>query len=100
MFKQIHYSLGLKFSLAVGGLLVIFCAILSLSLYQYLKSRAVQDAKDKTQIIMTQTKSVGSYVRDVLRPKMYEMLMKTKSEEEFILEAMSTTHVTPNPPSN
>ncbi len=94
MFKQFHYSLGLKFSLAVGGLLVVFCALLSISLYQYLKSRAVQDAKDKTQIIMTQTKSIGSYVRDVLRPKMYEMLRKTKSEEEFIIEAMSTTHVT------
>lgn len=93
MMKRPGYSLGFKFSLAMGGLLVLFCALLSFSLYEYLKSRSIQDAIDKTQIIMTHTKALGGYVRNTLRPKMYDLLRKTKSEEEFIIEAMSTTHV-------
>lgn len=94
MIKRLGYSLGFKFSLAMGGMLFVVCAVLSISLYFYLKQQAVQDAKDKTQIIMSHTKALGGYVRDTLRPKMYQLLRESKSEEEFVIEAMSTTHVT------
>ncbi len=36
---------------------------------------------------------MGGYVSETLRPKMFEILSKTHSVDNFIIEAMSTTHV-------
>jgi signal transduction histidine kinase len=94
MFKRAQSSLGLKFGLVVGLYLFFFSAIVSIGLFYYLRSQAIRDATDKTEIIMTQTRSLGDYVRDTLRPTMAELLRRNKSQEDFIIEAMSTTHVT------
>lgn len=88
-----RFGLGLRFSLAVGVMLFLFCALFSLILYSYLRMQVVNEAEHKTVIIMTQVKALGGYVRDSLRPKMFALLGKLKTEDEFILEAMSTTHV-------
>lgn len=93
MIKRIQSSLGLKFGLAVGLYLFFFSAIVSMALFYYLRSQAIRDATDKTEIIMTQTHSLGDYVRDTLRPTMSEILSRTKSHDDFIIEAMSTTHI-------
>jgi len=87
-------SLGLKFGLTVGAFLLLFSTLISVSLYYYLRSQAIRDAADKTGIIMAQAESLGGYVRETLRPKMYELLSRKDSEIEFIVEAMSTTHIT------
>ena len=42
---------------------------------------------------MTQMDAVGRYVKEELRPKMFEVLPKVSREEDFVVEAMSTTHV-------
>ena len=93
MFQRVQSSLGLKFGLAVGLYLLLFSAIVSMALFYYLRSQAIRDAADKTEIIMTQTHSLGDYVRDTLRPTMADILRRNKSQEDFIIEAMSTTHI-------
>lgn len=88
-----RFSLGLRFSLAIGVILLIFSALLSVSIYSYLKAQVIRDAEEKTMILMTQVKALGGYVSETLRPKMFDILSKTHSDDEFIIEAMSTTHV-------
>lgn len=87
-----NLSLSAKFTLTIGFILIIFCIIFSLILYYHLKQRVLEDASEKTRIILTQIDAVGDYVKEELRPAMFERL-KDKSEEDFIVEAMSTTHV-------
>lgn len=85
-------TLGTKFTLAIATILTFFCTIFSLLLYYHLKERVLEDAKEKTRIILTQIDSIGDYVKEELRPAMFNVLRKT-SKEDFIVEAMSTTHV-------
>ncbi len=88
-----NLRLSTKFTLAVVFILLIFCVIFSFLLYTNLKDRVVEDASEKTLIIMTQIGAVGSYVNEVLRPRMFEILPHLNDQDDFIVEAMSTTHV-------
>jgi signal transduction histidine kinase len=76
-----------------GAALLLFCAVFSLVLYSYLRNQVVEEAEDKTTIIITHVKALGEYVTGTLRPRMFGILSHAGSEEEFVLEAMSTTHV-------
>jgi len=89
-----NFRLSTKFTLAVGLILLIFCVVFSFLLYHHLKDRAIEDANEKTLIIMAQIAAVGDYVKNDLRPKMFQILPFIRNEDEFIVEAMSTTHVT------
>jgi signal transduction histidine kinase len=88
-----NLRLSTKFTLAVVFILLVFCVIFSFLLYTNLKDRVVEDASEKTLIIMTQIGAVGSYVNEVLRPRMFEILPHLNDQDDFIVEAMSTTHV-------
>ncbi|MCX8070394.1 MAG: DUF3365 domain-containing protein [Thermodesulfovibrionales bacterium] len=88
-----NLKLSTKFSLVVGVILLLFCTIFSVILYYYLKNQVLRDAEEKTLILMSQIKSVGSYVRETLRPAMFETLTKFGATDKIIIEAMSTTHV-------
>ena len=91
--KLRNLTLSTKFTLAIGLILFTFCAIFSLLLYLHLKNMVIEDAEKKTLIVMTKTSAIGSYVREVLRPRMYEILHDTSYKEDFVIEAMSTTYV-------
>lgn len=91
LFKRL--SLSLRFSLTIGALLLIFCALFSTILYHYLKAQVIKDSEEKTMIIMTNMKAVGEYVKESLRPRMTEILASSQLKNEFIVEAMSTTHI-------
>ena len=91
--KLNYLKLSTKFTLAVVFILIIFCVIFSLLLYSQLKKRVIADAEEKTLIIMAQIGAVGAYVNEVLRPKMFEILPGVGEDDDFIVEAMSTTHV-------
>lgn len=88
-----RFGLNLKFSLAVGIILLVFCAIMSIILYYYLRSQVVKDAEDKTAIISAHVKATGDYVRETLRPAIFDAMERLNARDEFIIEAMSTTHV-------
>ncbi|MCG2709934.1 MAG: DUF3365 domain-containing protein [Thermodesulfovibrionales bacterium] len=94
--KPSSLKIGTKFSLAIALILLVFCVIFSFLLYTHLKDRVIEDAEEKTLIIMTQISAVGDYVKEVLRPRMYDVLQNISDKEDFedfIVEAMSTTHV-------
>jgi two-component system NtrC family sensor kinase len=91
--RPTNLKLSTKFTLAVGLILLIFCVVFSFLLYHHLKDRVIEDANEKTLIIMTQMDAVGRYVKEELRPRMFEVLPKVSKEEDFVVEAMSTTHV-------
>ncbi|MFO0751955.1 MAG: DUF3365 domain-containing protein [Thermodesulfovibrionales bacterium] len=87
------FTLSLRFSLATGTILLLFCALFSTILYYYLKMQVIRDAEEKTEIIMTHVRALGDYVKGSLRPRMFDLLSKTKDKDEFIIEGMSTTHI-------
>lgn len=86
-------SLSLRFSLTVGVILFLFCGLFSTILYYYLRSQVIKEAENKTMIIMTHVKATGDYVRETLRPAITAALTRLNARDEFIVEAMSTTHV-------
>ncbi|MEW6738283.1 MAG: c-type heme family protein [Nitrospirota bacterium] len=89
-----NLTLSTKFTLAIGFILLTFCVIFSFLIYLHLKNRVIEDANEKTLIIMAQISAVGDYIKHTLRPKMFEILPNVDNKEEFVVEAMSTTHVT------
>lgn len=88
-----EFSLSFRFSLTIGVILLLFCAVISALLYSYLKHQVIKDAEEKTEIIVTHVKALGGYVKDTLRPKMFQILSETGTDDVFVIEAMSTTHV-------
>jgi Trk-type K+ transport system membrane component len=94
--KLKNLTLSTKFTLAIGFILLTFCVIFSLLIYLHLhlKNRVIEDANEKTLIIMAQISAVGDYIKHTLRPKMFEILPNVDNKGEFVVEAMSTTHVT------
>lgn len=91
--KMNMLSLSLRFSLFVVIILLLFCALFSTVLYYYLRAQVITEAENKTMIIMTHVRAVGDYVKESLRPRMFDIFSKLHTEDEFVVEAMSTTHV-------
>lgn len=91
--KLKNLTLSTKFTLAIGLILLIFCVIFSLLIYFHMKHRVMEEADEKTLIIITQMDSVGRYVKEELRPRMFEVLPNIYGEVDFVVEAMSTTYV-------
>lgn len=70
-------------------ILISFSLLLSLFYYFHLRSLLIKEALDKSELILQEVESIRDYVKEVLRPKMIEL----HSGDTFIIEAMSTTHV-------
>jgi len=87
-------KLSTKFTLVTGLIIFIFCIIFSAILYLHLKNRVIEDANEKTLIILTQISALGDYIKNTLRPKIFEHFPSIARDEDFLVEAMSTTHVT------
>lgn len=88
-----NLSLRIKFSIAIGSVILFFCVIFSFLLYYHLKQKVIADAQEKTRIILIQIDSLGSYVKEELRPAIFRLLEETGQREKFLIEGMSTTHV-------
>lgn len=91
--ERAHSSFGClrfrtKFFLGIGAILLFFNSICALLIYKQGLTLLEQAAYEKSQIAIALVEATQSYVRDVLRPKMYEML----GEDTFVLEAMSTSY--------
>lgn len=81
-----------KFFVWSGLILAAFSLLLSLLYYQHMKSILMQEALDKSEVILQEVEAIREYVKEVLRPKMRAM----HRDDTFIVEAMSTTHVSLN----
>ena len=84
-------SIGLqsKFLLGLACIFVCFCIVATTFLYLHEKKMLEEEIYHKTELIMAAVESTRGYVREVLRPKMYEIL----DDKTFILEAMSTSYI-------
>lgn len=88
-----NLSLGTKFTIVIGLIIVVFCIIFSFLIYYHLKQKVIEDANEKTRIILTQIDALGNYVKEELRPAIFKLLHESGKKDEFIVEGMSTTHV-------
>jgi PAS domain S-box-containing protein len=84
-------SIGLqsKFLVGLACIFVCFCIVATTLLYLHEKKMLEEEIYHKTELIMAAVESTRGYVREVLRPKMYEVL----DDKTFILEAMSTSYI-------
>jgi|MTBAKSStandDraft_2_1061841.scaffolds.fasta_scaffold00044_157 signal transduction histidine kinase len=87
----------MKHSRLQGKLIARQCMILlgigllfSFSLYAYLRAIMETEVEAKTRLVFSNLLAVQTYVRETLRPAMYEVL----PHGDFIIEAMSSSFVT------
>lgn len=78
-----------KFCLGIGIIFLIFCAFFSATLYSILRKDAINEGKEKANIVDIGATSVGGYVKETLRPKILELFPGV-----FFKEGMSITYVT------
>lgn len=87
-----YTRLQTKFLLGLAAILISFSALASITIY-YFQKRALEDeAYQKSELVMAAMAANRSYVREVLRPRMYEAL----GHDGFILEAMSSSYISRN----
>jgi two-component system, NtrC family, sensor kinase len=82
-------SVRSQYYLGVAVILLICSVGASWYQYQNLRNQALTSIYKKTEIYLATAASIRSYVKETLRPKVSELV----SEDEFILEAMSTSFV-------
>ncbi|MGB3222034.1 MAG: DUF3365 domain-containing protein [Desulforhopalus sp.] len=91
--EQVKYtSLQTKFLLGLAAILIFFSALASITIYYFQKKSLEDEAYQKSELVMMAMAANRSYVREVLRPKMYEQL----DHDDFMLEAMSSSYVSRN----
>ncbi len=71
-------------------MLVFFCALAAVIIYMYERKFFEDELLKKTELVMASVESTRSYIREILRPRMYEVL----ENDRFIIEAMSTSFAT------
>jgi len=79
---QTKFISGLIFATLVLG------AAFSLGFYLHMRSVLEEEVHDRARLIFTYVDSIQHYVRDVLRPVMYESI-----PEDFVLQAMSSSYI-------
>ena len=78
-----------RFLLGLAAIFFSFCFVATTLLYLYEKKILEENAYHKTESIMAAVESTRNYIKDILRPRMYELY----GEDTFVLEAMSTSYV-------
>jgi hypothetical protein len=82
-------SLRARFFLGTALILLIFCSICAYFIYRQGVLLVEASSHDKSRIVMAAVEANMNYVRDVLRPRIYDVLGK----DAFVLEAMSTSFI-------
>ncbi len=78
-----------QFRLGTALILVFFCSGFSLLEYKYQKDFATQSIYKETALHLATADATRTYVKDILRPRITELL----PDGEFVREAMSTTYL-------
>jgi len=85
-----QHNLRLRFQVGLGIILFCFCLFTTTIIYHFQKNLLEEESFRQTELVMTSLESTRSYIREVLRPRMWEEL----GEDQFIIEAMSTSYIT------
>ena len=78
-----------QFRLGSGLILFIFCLAVALVVYRIGKEEAEKRVFKETEIYIAAVDATRTYVKDVLRPRMYDII----PADHFVVEAMSTSFV-------
>lgn len=78
-----------QFRLGAGLILFIFCLAVALVVYRVGKEEAEKRVFKETEIYIAAVDATRTYVKDVLRPRMYDII----PADHFVVEAMSTSFV-------
>lgn len=78
-----------QFRLGSGLILFIFCLAAALVVYRIGKEEAEKRVFKETEIYIAAVDATRTYVKDVLRPRMYDII----PADHFVVEAMSTSFV-------
>ncbi len=81
-------SLHNKFLLGLALASTVIAFILAAGFYVHMRQVLEGEIEDKAKLVFAQVDSIQHYVRQVLRPKMYEELQDT-----FVIEAMSSSFI-------
>jgi two-component system, NtrC family, sensor kinase len=82
-------SLQTKFSVGIVLIMGLFTGLLSYGLYKQLEESLIRNVYEKSEIILAELEATRNYVSSTLRPKISSLI----PNEEFVLEAMSTSYV-------
>jgi len=85
-----QHNLKLQFQVGLGIILFCFCLFTTTIIYHFQKSLLEEETFRQTEVVMSSLESTRGYIREVLRPRMWEEL----GEDQFIIEAMSTSYIT------
>lgn len=85
-----RHNLKLRFQVGLGIILFCFCLFTTTIIYHFQKNLLEEETLRQTELVMGLLESTRSYIREVLRPRMYEEI----GEDQFIIEAMSTSYIT------
>lgn len=78
-----------KFQIGTACILLLFCALISILAYYYLKKNTTADIYKETEIFIGAADATRTYVKDVLRPTVGKLV----PPDVFIPHAMSTSFV-------
>ncbi len=84
-----HTRLQTKFLFGLAAILIMFSALASMTIYYFQVKSLENEAYQKANLIMSSMEASRSYVREVLRPRMYKLV----EDEDFIIQAMSSSYV-------
>ncbi|GAB6127013.1 DUF3365 domain-containing protein [Humidesulfovibrio idahonensis] len=84
------HSLQSKFLAGLGLVMVLMVGFFALALNLHLERLMEGEAREKAALILSQVEAIQGYVRASLRPAMYRLL----PDDQFVLEAMSTSYIT------
>ncbi len=90
MASPLHCKIQRKFFLGLAGIFLVLGVVLLISLDLHLREMLHIEAESKAELVFSHQASLQEYVRETLRPAVREAL----PDEEFLLEAMSTSFVT------
>lgn len=82
------YNLQTKFAIGLFLAAMALGSLFSIGSYLHLRSVLEQEVKDKALLIFTHLDSVQRYVRNTLRPAMYEHFPTS-----FVIQAMSSSYI-------
>jgi signal transduction histidine kinase len=90
MRRIMPHTLQTKFLAGQGLVMALMVGFFALALNMHLERLMEAEAREKAALILSQVEAVQGYVRATLRPAMYRLL----PEDQFVLEAMSTSYIT------
>ncbi len=84
-----RYSLQTKFLMGLTAAALVLGVVFAVGFYMHMRTVLETETREKAELIFFQVDSVQNYVRQVLRPAMFDRL-----DDTFVIQAMSSSYIT------